>query len=147
MGEVQFFSTRALGAMVIRFGIPVVLLLASPHVTRSQQPPSVSDLVRRFESETVFWRQIEVAKAIVAAKDLGVLPKLESWLTHEDRHLRGNAAFIYAGLGDARGFDVINGDSPRLFRKACGRRRLCAEQVVPPRANPRRSLLRRAPTG
>jgi HEAT repeat protein len=28
-------------------------------------------------------------------------------LTHEDRHLRGNAAFIFAGLGDPRGFDVI----------------------------------------
>jgi hypothetical protein len=26
---------------------------------------------------------------------------------HEERHLRGNAAFIYAGLGDRRGFDVI----------------------------------------
>ena len=107
MGEVQFFSTRAMGAMVARFGIPVVLLLASPHVIGGQQRPSVSDLVRQFESETVFWRQIEVAKAIVAAKDKRVLPKLESWLTHEDRHLRGNAAFIYAGLGDARGFDVI----------------------------------------
>jgi HEAT repeat protein len=55
----------------------------------------------------VFWRQFEVAKAIVAANDISVLPKLQSWLTHEDRHLRGNAAFIYAGLGDPRGFDVI----------------------------------------
>jgi HEAT repeat protein len=48
-----------------------------------------------------------VAKAIVAANDKSVLPKLESWLTHEDRHLRGNAAFIFAELSDARGFDVI----------------------------------------
>jgi HEAT repeat protein len=107
MGEVRFFSTTALKGIVARLGIPVVLLLASPHVTRSQQPPSVSDLVRRFESETVFWRQIEVAKAIVAANDASVLPRLEPWLTHEDRHLRGNAAFIFARLGDSRGFDVI----------------------------------------
>ncbi len=28
-------------------------------------------------------------------------------MTHDDRHLRGNAAFIYARLGDTRGFDVI----------------------------------------
>ena len=55
----------------------------------------------------MFWRQIEVAKAIVAANDRSVLPRLEPWLTHEDRHLRGNAAFIFAGLGDPRGFDVI----------------------------------------
>lgn len=26
---------------------------------------------------------------------------------HDDRHLRGNAAFIFAELGDPRGFDVI----------------------------------------
>jgi len=64
-------------------------------------------LLQQFETTTVFWRQFEVAKAIVAANDTSVLPKLQSWLTHEDRHLRGNAAFVFAGLGDFRGFDVI----------------------------------------
>jgi HEAT repeat protein len=107
MGEAQFFSTRAVRAVAARFGIPVVLLFATAHVIRCQQPPSASDLLRQFESETVFWRQIDAAKAIVAAKEKDVLPKLESWLTHEDRHLRGNAAFVYAGLEDPRGFDVI----------------------------------------
>jgi HEAT repeat protein len=106
MGEVRFFSPRALRAAVVRFGIPVVLL-ASPHVITGQQHPSDSKLLRQFESETVFWRQIEVAKAIVAVNDKNVLPKLEPWLAHEDRHLRGNAAFIFARLGDARGFEVI----------------------------------------
>jgi HEAT repeat protein len=28
-------------------------------------------------------------------------------LTQEDRHVRGNAAFIFAALGDPRGFDTI----------------------------------------
>jgi HEAT repeat protein len=28
-------------------------------------------------------------------------------LTLDDRHLRGNAAFVFAGLGDPRGFEVI----------------------------------------
>jgi HEAT repeat protein len=64
-------------------------------------------LLQQFETTRVFWRQFEVAKAIVATKDTGVLPKLQSWLTDDDRHLRGNAAFIYARLGDTRGFDVI----------------------------------------
>ncbi len=59
------------------------------------------------EGETVFWRQFEVAKAIAVANDPSVLPKLEPWLTREDRHSRGNAAFIFARLGDPRGFDVI----------------------------------------
>jgi HEAT repeat protein len=55
----------------------------------------------------VFWRQFEVAKAIAAAGDASVLPRLEPWLMHPDRRLRGNAAFIFARLGDPRGFDVI----------------------------------------
>lgn len=29
------------------------------------------------------------------------------WLSHQDRHLRGNAAFIFGALGDPHGFDVI----------------------------------------
>jgi HEAT repeat protein len=107
MGEVRFFSTTALKGIVARLGILVVLLLPSPHIIHGQQRPSVSGLLRQFESENVFWRQFEVAKAIVAANDRSVLPQLESWLTHEDRHLRGNAAFIFAGLGDPRGFDAI----------------------------------------
>ena len=107
MGEVRFFSTAALKAIVTRLGILVVLILPPPHVVHGQQRPSVSELLRQFEAERVFWRQFEVAKAIVAANDMSVLRALESWLTHEDLHLRGNAAFIFAGLGDPRGFDVI----------------------------------------
>jgi HEAT repeat protein len=94
-------------AMVAPLGLPLVLLFAMPCVNRGQQRPSVAELLQQFESTTVFWRQIEVAKAIVAANDISVLHKLESWLAHEDRHLRGNAAFIYGRLGDPHGFDVI----------------------------------------
>ena len=97
----------ALKATVSRLGILVVLLLPSPHVIHGQQRPPVSELLRQFEGERVFWRQFEVAKAIVASNDKSVLPELDSWLRHEDRHLRGNSAFIFAGLGDPRGFDVI----------------------------------------
>jgi HEAT repeat protein len=93
-------------AVVVRLGVLLVLLFAASLV-RGQQPSSLDQLVRQFERETVFWRQFEAAQAIVAAHDPSVLPRLESWLTHEDRHLRGNAAFIYGALGDPRGFDVI----------------------------------------
>ena len=97
---------------VARLSVAVVTLLSSPHFIPGQQPqgqqrPKVSELLRQFEAEKVFWRQIEVAKAIVEANDLSVLPRLQPWLTIEDRHLRGNAAFIFARLGDSRGFDVI----------------------------------------
>jgi HEAT repeat protein len=93
--------------MVAQLGVPLVLLFAAPCVNRGQQRPSLAELLQRFESTTVFWQQIEVAKEIVAANDISVLPKLQAWLTHEDRHLRGNAAFIYARLGEPRGFDEI----------------------------------------
>ena len=97
---------RASGAVVVRPSVLLVLLFAA-FLVRGQQPSSLDQLVRQFESETVFTRQFEVAQAIVAAHDVNVLPRLESWLTHQDRHLRGNAAFIYGGLGNPRGFDVI----------------------------------------
>jgi len=35
------------------------------------------------------------------------LQRLEPWLDHEDRHVRGNAAFVFAGLGEARGLESI----------------------------------------
>jgi HEAT repeat protein len=94
-------------AVVVRPAFLPILFFAAASSVQGQQPASLDQLVRQFERETVFWRQFEVAQAIVAAHDPSVLPKLESWLTHEDRHLRGNAAFIYGALGDRRGFDVI----------------------------------------
>ena len=94
---VRFFAIR----------VSPALLLALASLVRGQQPSSLDQLVRQFERETVFWRQFEVAQAIVAANDSSVLPRLEPWLTHKDRSLRGNAAYIFGRLGDPRGFDVI----------------------------------------
>ncbi|HLJ51692.1 MAG TPA: HEAT repeat domain-containing protein [Bryobacteraceae bacterium] len=106
MGKDRCFSAEALRATFGHLGI-VALLLTSTHVIQGQQGPPVSELLQQFEREGIFWRQFDVAQAIVAANDLSVLPRLESWLTHQDRHLRGNAAFIFSKLGDRRGFDVI----------------------------------------
>jgi HEAT repeat protein len=64
-------------------------------------------MLPQFESETVFTQQFVVARAIVAANDTSVLLRLEPWLTHQDRLLRRNAAFIFGRLGDPRGFEVI----------------------------------------
>ena len=72
--------------------------------------PSTGVLLEQFRSEKVFWRQIVIAKEIVDRHDASVLPSLAEWLSHEDRHLRGNVAFIFAGLGDPRGFDTITGN-------------------------------------
>jgi HEAT repeats len=68
---------------------------------------TASNLVEQFENTTVFWEQFEIAKKIVALHDNSVLPRLEPWLRCEDMHRRGNAAFVFAKLGDGRGFQVI----------------------------------------
>jgi HEAT repeat protein len=103
---VRLFSTTALKAILARLGILTLLLLAPSLLIRGQQRQSFDELLRQFERSTVFWQQFEVAKAIVAANDTSVLPRLEPWLAHRDRRLRGNAAYIFGRLGDPRGFEV-----------------------------------------
>ena len=76
-----------------------------------------SELVEQFKTTTTFWKQFEVAKQIVALHDKSVLQKLEPWLSNEDMHLRGNAAFIFASLGDDRGFQVIRAILENRSRK------------------------------
>jgi HEAT repeat protein len=88
-------------------GLLLILLWAVPDLGRGEQLQSAAELLGKFKSTGIFWQQFEVANKVVEVHDLSLLPQLESWLTHEDRHLRGNAAFIFAALGDRRGFDVI----------------------------------------
>ncbi|HWQ90429.1 MAG TPA: HEAT repeat domain-containing protein [Clostridia bacterium] len=64
-------------------------------------------MLETFRGTRIFWQQLEIAKKLVAVGDARILPQLEPYLSHDDRHLRGNAAFIFAGLGSDRGFDVI----------------------------------------
>jgi hypothetical protein len=68
---------------------------------------AASNMVEQFENTKVFWEQFEIAKKIVALHDSSVLPRLEPWLRSDDMHRRGNAAFVFAKLGDGRGFQVI----------------------------------------
>ncbi len=68
---------------------------------------STQDLLDRFKRERVFWRQIAVGKALAAANDRSAIPELEAWLKHDDRHLRGNVAFVLGRLGDPRGFATV----------------------------------------
>ena len=68
---------------------------------------SLGALIDQFKNEKVFWRQFEIAKEIVKRHDANVLSFLVDWLKHEDRHIRGNVAFIFARFGDARGLQVI----------------------------------------
>ena len=72
-----------------------------------QAPASLQEWVQRFQTEQVFYAQFDDAKHIVALRDQRVLPELEGWLNHEDRHIRANVAFIFAGLKDKRGLATL----------------------------------------
>ena len=74
---------------------------------KERQAVSATELLDRFKAEKVFWRQFEIGQALAAAKARGAIAELESWLTHDDRHVRGNVAFVLGRLGDPRGFETI----------------------------------------
>jgi hypothetical protein len=81
------------------------------------QALSAGERLDRFKQESVFWRQFEIGQALVAAADRGAIDELEAWLTHEDRHVRGNVAFVLGRMGDPRGVktiaDILVDRSPR----------------------------------
>jgi hypothetical protein len=64
-------------------------------------------LIQQFKNERVFWKQFEIGKTIAGKHDPSALPPLADWLGHADRHIRGNVAFVFASLGDARGLQTI----------------------------------------
>jgi len=71
--------------------------------------PAVNDLIAQFQAESVFWRQDEIGDEIASVATLRDLSPLEGWLAHEDRHVRANVAYLFAKLGDRRGFDTLVG--------------------------------------
>jgi len=91
----------------VRFFIFAILTLCAPGLAEAQPEQSVDNLVKEFETAETFWRRFEVAKKLVARGDKSVLPALESRLSNEDRHERCVAAFVFAGLGNDRGLEVI----------------------------------------
>lgn len=66
-----------------------------------------SDLIAQFKREPVFYRQFEIGRALAETGEQSAIRELESLLTADDRHVRGNAAYVLARLGDPRGFDAI----------------------------------------
>ena len=90
----------------VRFFIFAILTLCAPALAEAQPGQSVDNLVKEFETTNVYWR-LDVAKQLVALGDNSALQALRSWLSNEDRHKRCDAAFVFAGLGDDRGLEII----------------------------------------
>ena len=103
-------SYPATGGIAFAEGDHDVVVFVAP---RAAPKPTVDAtqsaiaLVEQFKNEKVFWKQIEIAKAIAGKHDASVLPPLADWLDHQDRHIRGNVAFIFASFGDPRGLQTI----------------------------------------
>ena len=83
-----------------------VLIIIRPAL--SQQSETAVRLIQEFQKDRVFWQQGKVAQQLVKLQDRSFLPAVEPYLKDEDRHVRGNAALVFAGLGDDRGFEVIH---------------------------------------
>jgi hypothetical protein len=83
------------------------IFLAIPGIAGGQQAGSAVELVEQFKTSQVFFEQFEIAEKLVKFHDTSVLGPLKPYLKDNDRHARGNAAYIFAALGDDRGFEVI----------------------------------------
>jgi HEAT repeat protein len=94
---------------MVRMKILALFLLGTPVLMTGQQSVPVDQLVQQFKTSRVFWQQFEIAEKLVTRHPHAVLEQLEHYLKDEDRHVRGNAAFVFAALGDDRGFEVIAG--------------------------------------
>lgn len=82
-------------------------LIAASGAAGGQKPESSAGLVKKFQNSKVFFEQFDVALKLVRLRDTTILKQLEPFLGDVDRHVRGNAAFVFASLGDDRGFAVI----------------------------------------
>jgi HEAT repeat protein len=71
--------------------------------------PSSDELISRFQAEPVFWKQVDIADEIAREANPRDLSPLVPWLAHDDRHVRGNVAYLFAKMGDPRGFETLVG--------------------------------------
>src|ERR1035441_7805729 len=69
MSQRPLFPVTVFRTVVAGLGIPLLLLFASPAPDQGQQRPSAAELLDQFQASTVFWKQFEVAKAIVGLQE------------------------------------------------------------------------------
>src|SRR5262249_6675263 len=100
----RFQRVAAVSAITL---IVAIALSVLPRLAQSEPSGASLRLLEEFKKTTVFWRQREIADQLVAVHEPAMLPELLPWLSNEDRHLRANAAYVFARYGDKRGFEVI----------------------------------------
>ncbi len=93
--------------MSVRTLVAVVVTFFWILPTAGQTDRTGISLVDEFKNSRPFFKQIEIGKQIIALRDPGLLENLKDMLVSEDRHVRANTAFVFAGLGDVRGLQII----------------------------------------
>jgi HEAT repeat protein len=81
-------------------------VMSAPALSSAQPRIPIDQLVDQFE-RAGFVAQLELGTQIVSRQDTRVLGRLERGLRNEDRHARANVAFVFAALGDDRGYRTI----------------------------------------
>lgn len=84
----------------------IATVMAGNAATLPQSATS-AHLLEQFKTTAVFWQQFEIAKELAKVGDAQALVALEPLLRDDDRHVRANAAFVFAGRGDARGLETL----------------------------------------
>ena len=92
---------------------------------------TLAELLAEFQSEPVFWRQFEVGEQIASLGDASALSELEPYLRYEDRHIRGNAAYVFARLGNVRGYETLTEISVDRSSRSLGQGHAVAVQPCP----------------
>lgn len=69
---------------------------------------ALDDLIEQFQ-RAGFGAQLDLARQLVSRRDPSVLVRLERGLRDDDRHARANVAFVFAALGDDRGYRALAG--------------------------------------
>jgi hypothetical protein len=90
-----------------RLFLAMLMALFSIAVAAAQTDTSGAKLIEDFRKAKYSFNQFEIGKKIVAFNDRSLLDNLKDLLSSEDRHVRGNAAFLFASLGDSRGLGII----------------------------------------
>lgn len=100
-------TRHGLHARVVNSILFAFVCVAIPGLAGGQQSGSAIALVEEFKSNRVFWEQFEIGQKIVKLHDTSILEQLKPYLKDDDRHVRGNTAYIFAALGDDAGFEVL----------------------------------------
>ena len=96
----------AISRRAAKWRVATMVVVAAVLVAQ-RRAATVEQLLERFKRTPVFWQQLEIAKELATRPDPRTLTALEPLLRADDRHVRANAAFVLARLGDPRGLATI----------------------------------------